>query len=94
MTMTEAEQMIKMGSFIDADVWNTLVDGMKYGSAMQNAVVNVLGILYSRVNDGAKIELMLKKTSGDYSKVVDKNSFDSIIIQFFSEEVLSKIKGK
>ena len=34
MTMTEAEQMIRMGSNIDADVWNTVVDAMHYGSAM------------------------------------------------------------
>lgn len=94
MTMTEAEQMIRMGSRIESDVWNTLVDGMKYGSAMQTAVVNVLSILYDRVTSGKKLELRLKKSSNDYSKVIDKNSFDSIIIQFFSEDILSRIKNK
>ena len=94
MTMTEAEQMIKMGSMIESDVWNTLVDGMKYGSAMQTAVVNILTLLYDRVHSGKKLELRLKRSSSDYSKVIDKNSFDSIIIQFFSEDILSRIKQK
>lgn len=94
MTMTEAEQMVRMGSKIDSDVWNTLVDGMKYGSAMQTALVNILSILRERVNKGQKIELKLKKSSNDYSKVIDKNSFDSIIIQFFSEDILDRVKRK
>lgn len=94
MTMTEAEQMIRMGSKIEADVWNTLVDGMKYGSAMQMALVNILSILRERVYSGQKIELKLKKSSNDYSKVIDKNSFDSIIIQFFSEDILDRVKRK
>lgn len=92
MTMTEAEQMIKMGSKIESDVWNTLVGGMKYGSAMQMALVNILSILRERVNSGEKIELKLKKSSNDYSKVIDKNSFDSIISQFFSEDILDRVK--
>lgn len=94
MTMTEAEQMIRMGAKIEADVWNTLVDGMKYGSAMQMALVNILSILRERVYSGQKIELKLKKSSNDYSKVIDKNSFDSIIIQFFSEDILDRVKRK
>ncbi len=94
MTMTEAEQMIRMGSNIEADVWNTIVDGMRYGSAMQMAVVNILKILHSRVMGGAKIELNLKKSAKDYSKVIDKSSFNSIIIQYFSDDVLQKVLGK
>lgn len=94
MTMTEAEQMVRMGSKIDSEVWNTLVDGMKYGSAMQMALVNILSILRERVNKGQKIELKLKKSSSDYSKVIDKNSFDPIIIQFFSEDILERVKKR
>ncbi len=94
MTMTEAEQMIRMGSNIDADVWNTVVDAMHYGSAMQLAVVNILKILYARVMDGAKIELNLKKAAKDYSKVIDKNSFNSIITQYFSDDILKRVIGK
>ena len=94
MTMTEAEQMIRMGSNIDADVWNTVVDAMRYGSAMQLAVVNILKILYARVMDGAKIELNLKKAAKDYSKVIDKNSFNSIITQYFSDDILKRVIGK
>lgn len=94
MTMTEAEQMVRMGSSIDADVWNTVVDGMNYGSAMQLAVVNILKILHERVMGGAKIELNLKKSAKDYSKVIDKNSFNSIINQYFSDDILQKVLGK
>lgn len=94
MTMTEAEQMIRMGSSIDAETWSTITDGMNYGSAMQMAVVNILKILYERVQGGAKIEMHLKKSAKDYSKVVDKNSFNSIVEQYFNDDILRRVTGK